>query len=469
MDLPSEGWLDVASDPMGRWFAVVEGRWNKITKRPESRLIVRDGSNGKQLAQWDVESEIRSLTPSKDGNTLYARTSGKVDEKNLQTTRITWTYSGGGKVMRFDLAPTLKGIVPLPATPWATETCLIEDETPQARDIKADKRERKLLFEVPLAIDSHRHPRNDNGTDIICLDDDQMSYDKTWGVSDNGDIWVDRGSTIEQINVRDGKVLRTLPTPRSATVCSHPIYESQQFLSWRGDTITLRPFTDASSLENRKVLVKKPGWSALTVDWRGDRFGVKWVNKSDYSALAVLYDRATGKVLKEVQGQGGSNSATFSGEQDEGSEPVDIFEYNESEKKRADDTLAALPTYIWGPSYMHSVRATMQDPKSKQRRTVLWDGLRPDVSATPGPNIHFGVVSSLGGSLGAWTQWDSVTLYDAATRQQLARLPVPDVQRLQWQAAERTVLLESLSFVPKEVRKDNRYEYARTLRAFRVD
>lgn len=95
--------------------------------------------------------------------------------------------------------------------------------------------------------------------------------------------------------------------------------------------------------------------------------------------------------------------------------------------------------------------------------------LNPIFADFLGPNIFFGAVSSLGGSLGAWAQWDSVTLYDAATREQLARLPVPDVQSMQWHAADRTLLLESFSFVPEKARKDDLSEYARTLLAFRID
>jgi hypothetical protein len=478
LDLPAEEWLDFAADPLGRWVAVVEGRWNKTANRPEARLVVRDSRNGKQLAAWDTDSEIRSLTPSRDGNTLFARSSGKVNERDLNTTRITWTYSGGGKIVRFDLGPKLKEIAPRPETLWATQSCLLEDELPHAREIQADKRKRKLLYEIGLIKGKPQDLANTE-TDVPCPGNESGQYPlgSYWGVSESGDLWVDRWSTIEQINIRDGKVVKKLPTPRSSTVCTLPLFDSQQFISWQGDTVTLRPFADASGSANRKILVKNPGWVASTVDWRGDRFGVMWVRKSVTSATpeledrrpakkrkkpansdtrAVLYDRATSKVLQEVDLVEGGN--------DESSEPIDPFAYATQDDQK-ESGFGAGPKYEWGTSYMQSIRARTLDRESKHVRTVLWDGLRPDVGFKPDANGSFGEVRRLGGSLGIWIQSDSVTLYDAAIRKQLAQLPIREAVSAQWHAVERILLVETFAFV----QNNDQGDFVRKLRAFRID
>ena len=252
---------------------------------------------------------------------------------------------------------------------------------------------------------------------------------------------VDRMSALEKIDPASGKILQRLPTPRSSSVCTLPLFERGQFLSWKGDTISLRPFAEKLNGKDRKILVRKPGWVAKDVQYRGDRIGVRWVDaryttaehlskddrdSAEGSAAAIEYDM-TGKPLKQVLGRASYGDAYFPED--------DRYDASIFEEKPA----SQLGPYSWEPSYFGSVRARKRNSSGGQT-TVFWAGLKLD-------DVQRGMLASnkvvgLGGAIGASIGNEGVNVYDALQRKEIARIEKKSAREVAWEGRARILLLE---------------------------
>jgi hypothetical protein len=92
--------------------------------------------------------------------------------------------------------------------------------------------------------------------------------------------------------------------------------------------------------------------------------------------------------------------------------------------------------YRWLPGYFDSVRATRTG-----MGTVLWYGLEAQPGDTPPRKA--GRVLGLGGTVGAYLEDSTVSVFDAAQRSRIARIPVEKAVDAAWSPANRTVVVQS--------------------------
>lgn len=440
LKLPQTDWVDFTADPLGRWVAAVESRFD--TDKVKSRLIVRNASNGDILLQQLINSEIRSLTSSPDGETIYAVTSGQPDKENLKYTRVMWQFTGGGNGMKFSLTKSIKGLKPSPESHWPAQRCLLDDEGSIARDIAIDDRERPVLFEVPFLGDTDEEfvaHREENTSSCSGDVTSFFGHPRSWG-GDGEHLWIDRVATLEQISLVDGHVELSILTPRSKSRCSIPVFDQKQFINWEGDTISLRPFNDTYG--SKKILVRKKGWTATTLEWFGGRFGVRWIKNGnslsdkearlpDGSAVAILYD-ASGEVLKQTDGYSEGTVAHFpTDDEEEGGEGVFAYSLSsESKEQRVGHEIG----YEWSLSYSGSVQARLMDLKGKSKKIVFWDGLdlgKPLRCDNDSSN-YIGEVHGLTGEMGILVESSDITMLDAVRRQRITGFSASKVGYAEW-------------------------------------
>lgn len=424
----SYSWLDVVADPFGRWLAISSSALNDKLNRAESDLVVRDSRTGSVLLQRHLDSELRALTVSNDGTKLYGY-APKLQPLTEQTeSGVAWGLAGGGQLQKFDLAAEVLAAQTSASIAWPKQICMIEDEEPGARNLLIGNSSPELVNEIEV-----------DGTDL-----------RSWQQMRDGALWFDRGATVDRINAGDGKVLQALPTPRSESVGSIPLFERKQFLNWQGDTVTLRPFSPSPSPKQRTVLVKNPGWQAEDVVLLGSNFGVRWVDSrflddgehEDGTALAIVYDMM-GRELFRTSGMALNGRAFFPVEDGEGAS--NVFEaYIAAENK--------IGNFTWESSYMNSVRARRSDAEGKSH-TMLWYGLRVGDLSDPRDNKKYKAALNSGttightvvglyGDLGAELTSLGVNVFDAMAKRLVASLPVGLVHKVAWNPIDKLLLIE---------------------------
>lgn len=417
LDLPpgDDRWHDFAADPLNRWVATVEPLFDAKSNLIGSRLGIWAVGTGKLLAQWKLDSALKSLQPSIDGLNLFGIFAGLPKPRADQP---YGSYSGGGRLMRFDLAPYLQDIAVEAARDWATQRCLLDDEIPEARDIRAPLAESKLAYAIEL-----------NGS---CSSGDQSRPGRCWGRTPDDHLWIDRGDRLERIDPASGKVVQTVATPRSESIFGFPLYARNRFLVWQGDTVALRPLIPGADAPPRQRLVRKPGWMASSVIWLDDRFFVRWVDVRVFdvkapgkegSEVGILYD-LNGKVLNEIRG-GLDENNRVGGKLDgmnEGAYESDLFDFETMQSSES--------PYVWNFSVAGSVRAGYRDPASGRTRTLLWAGLKPGAALSSGGGYRGGMSRYFlapVGPAGVVAQRGRVDVFDAVKRAHLASISVePD-------------------------------------------
>jgi len=461
-------WLEFAADPLGRWVATVEPMTQG--QKSASRLLIRNARQGELLASVPYGGELRSLTPSADGTTLYGMLSGQPQTKDFEMGRGAWNFVGGGEWARYDLPAKARQLPIEPDAAWPAQRCQLEDEEPSARDITVRQRSATPVFDVTLtdlrgaqdkALDKTPEKANNlPPTPTTCTSDRLIDYRnprvKAWGQSLDGAIWVDRWAHLERLDPHTGRADAQVPTPRSASVCTLVSYARQQFLSWQGDTVTLRSFSAEQGLGARRVLAVKPGWIAESAAWLNDgQVGVRWIDprrasaetgshEPDGSALASVYrtnDKLPAPVLREVRGKVVEGRGWFQQEEGEVAE-VGAFELTPDMLQRLEDEQrgASNATFVWERSHFGSVRARRRGVAGQPGAIALWDGLRARAGAGPG-YVNPDVVVALGGSLGAVLSGENLSLYDASSRQRLTPLRQTGLAEAAWNERGHLLLL----------------------------
>ncbi len=438
LSIPAAGeWLEFAVDPRGRWLAAVEAveaRSDAGAKPPlRSRLSLWDARRGKLIASRVYDGELRSLVPSADGAVLHGMlaTPAPGDERYGRPYR-------GASLQRYEVD---RAALLLPADPdvaWDAAACRVEDEAPDARNLASKPCHVEEVFDLPL-------------TSPLQVQESCIVPTPSWGQSPDGSIWIDRGAHLERIDPASGRVAGRVATPRSALVCSAPSFARQQFLSWQGDTVTLRDFTSDGAGSAKRVLAAQPGWRVESARWLpGGRVGVRWVEarlagRDDAqgglgTSRAAIYEAGAQKLLREVKGRTERGGAVFDAEAGGDS---DVFDDDGTmaERAEAEWRLAEHAPLVWKISHFGSVRAQSLDNKTGQLGpTVLWDGLSAASRAAMG-GVPLARVIGLGGSLGLAQAGPWLTVYDAATHSRIARLQVPLTTDIAWNRRASMLLL----------------------------
>ncbi|UXI69783.1 hypothetical protein [Tahibacter amnicola] len=421
--LPQGRWVQMAADPLGRWYALLH---EEDDTAGTSALSVFERHSGKPAKTWRLQQEIRSLTATPDGRQLLATTRAQLPAEPTPDYRRV----GGGELRAFDIPASLLEAAKVETLAWSRETCRIEDETAQARSIDrhASPAVRRFTTALTRLPDERfrQFPSEENPDPARCSEETQQ---ETWGVTASGELWIDRFNQMEHVDLSSGKVLDTKPLPRTRQRCASLVFDPFAVLAFEGDTVALRAVEG-----ERRVVAARPGWSATRLEVGHGRAFVHWKSRT--------VDATTSQA-----GYVGTLHAIDRGTQ--------IMEFTDFEGEEFSTPNHLAPTghplpppaagaYLWTQSYFNSVRVQRSDT-STATTTVLWDHLFPRPLATPvngDPASTLVRVVSLGGSLGAAIYSDHVDVYDAAARRLVATLPVAGVQRAVFAAQPPTLLLE---------------------------
>jgi hypothetical protein len=101
-----------------------------------------------------------------------------------------------------------------------------------------------------------------------------------------------------------------LPTPRAKNVCSVVTPGGNGFFNAAGDTLTWRPLAAATDPARRRLVERRPGWTATLLPVRGDLARVAW-SSAEHGIVVADYD-ANGKRLREAA----SSEAAFADDPD---------------------------------------------------------------------------------------------------------------------------------------------------------
>lgn len=441
--MPATGWLAMQADPYGRWLAVVESVYDERSKQAKSRLVVRNTANAKVLASWTVESELKSLAVSPDGTVLYGVSSG-IKHTGNDYSFYDFYFTGGGQVHQFLLDKQLAALPKQAKAEWGASYCRVENEAPGARNIGQKLAEVKLLHKLDLAWQlnffGQRGYRDDPDQPLECYSS-YSSTNQKWWLTDDGELWLDKGAQIERVALRTGKVMERIPILRTVYSCVMPLYKQRALLRWYGDTVAITGFDVDPNSKSATILAKKPGWTALTVDWREKRFGVRWIDNRykntsgkliEGGAVAILYDAASGNVLNTVAGNADDGNAWWNEEECGCDEGGDVF----ASPTQDVGTSETLPEYSWSESYFGSIRAEQRDEYGATS-TVLWDGLKLDSQV-----LGDSSVVPLGGKLAARRFPYGVDIYDAELRKKVAMINVSGVTNVRWNDKEKVLVIQ---------------------------
>lgn len=454
--LPRSGldFIEFAIDPLGRWLATVEAPLWEHDEARKPVLTVRDASGGKVLKTLRLDSPLRALTPSADGKALFGVLAGKAEkaEQSLAANE----YRGGGKLMRIALPESIAGIAAQDAGAWPAAGCRIEDETSNARQVGRPKGTASRLYSLDLTpLNEEKHGVRAchgalSGRDYVY---DGNGDPDRWGIADDGSVWIDRITRLEQIDPPTGKRLRDIATPRGKDTCSVAHYAAKRFINWQGDTVTSRSFADAGVGRDRRILAHKPGWQATQIGLQGTYLGILW-KKDDVQSRVAFHELASGKRLQEVAwGM-------------EMSDPDDVFELFLERPKPAAGEIR------WEVSYLGSVRARVRRQDDSGSETVLWDGLAEDSGDAgwqqQGALIHrvHGVrLIDLGAGKAAFLRpGGRLVLYDAGQRQRLAEIATDgEPIDARWVEAQRLLFVETAPYW------SDRQGYRWQLHAYRIE
>lgn len=274
----------LAWDPLGRWVAVMAGD----QETAHDQLEVFDMATGRQLMHRRFGHELHGLTASPDGTHLMgivAPLPASAESKRPPPV----SASEMGSVLTLDIP--VGAATPAPPRP-ASPAVACERPAGAIAAQRVERRDRVL----PVAWSLNLPVATTEGSSA------------TWPPApvvlrrNDGSLWLDRGTDLARVDPGTGRVLETLPTPRSGEVRSIVIAgtPAEGFVNAQGDTLTWRPLDQAQG-KVRRHLDTRPGMRVLAMAGMGRSAAVLWVPKGATPETAAswrvsVYDVSTGRV-----------------------------------------------------------------------------------------------------------------------------------------------------------------------------
>ncbi len=395
--------VELSADPYGRWVATVE----ISSVLAKSALTIRDGATGSALQTIQLQNPMGSLA--------WAAQDGALVGSEGRTTKGSWTaddpppeYFGGGTLVYQALKPKIdQSGMPQEKT-WSSERCLIEDETPDARNTTHSRTEPVKLYEINLDA-KIKYSNQCHCCSVASIH-----------VSEDANILIDYGiEYIEKIDALTGRRLGNITTPRKAGVCSALLFHRKLFLSWQGDTVTSRSFSENGVGNDRRVLAQKLGWTVEEVHFDNAWIGIDWCKRVPVSMGGPPYYTCAEYIKEAYALDSGKllEAKDFEEIEDENASPAPKPEIKPGE-------------YRWELSYMGTIRARHRPITADEVKTVFWPDLVLEKSLD-GP-LRFGAnawLEDLGSGKAALVGYPRprLVIYDAATRRRLADLSFADM------------------------------------------
>ena len=244
------------------------GRTSSSRKRRPTRspitddLVVLDTATGRTLLVREFPHALRGLVAGADGTQLFALATPSFDNGRT-TPKTPASRLPVGQVLTIAI-PDVAAAAPSNASAKAMP-CPVPGEAPHARELARAGRPLRLLWSQPLV-----------DLDVswfrlrLCLRPvDGDARRQPVGRSPYG--------TALQFDNATGKLLRSVPTPRSDKVKSVPLPAADGWFNAQGDTLSWRPIAGTAA---RRLIDRRPGREIVFLRAQGDAVLAAWVRKS---------------------------------------------------------------------------------------------------------------------------------------------------------------------------------------------
>jgi hypothetical protein len=275
-------------DPWGRWFAsarALDARRDAadVAAGLRSELVVRDMASGRVLARATSRFALGGLVAAPDGAGVFALGTQAGDAPADADQLVHVALPAAVLAQPRDL--------PGAFTPGF---CREPGEAPGARAMPRAARLLVPTWTHDLSADMAAAPPAEP-----CPQD--AALPAPFRTADGG-LWFDLGTQVVRLDPANGAVVKSLPTPRRKGVCSVVAPSGAGFFNATGDTLTWRPLAAATEPGRRRVLERRPGWTATLAPVRGDTVRVFWAHAATdggSDVVAADYD-ANGKPLRDA-------------------------------------------------------------------------------------------------------------------------------------------------------------------------
>ena len=443
-------WSSLLVDPLGRWVAGVHkldpthGEATSVADHV-SELLILDIDTQRQIARHALPDGMIGLVATHDGSRIFGLTPRPIDPKTGVPAAAGVGPVGGGELVEIDVDLGQVTTPKLSAVAWDAAPCTVEDETASARTVRHESRLLRPLWEQPLeSLDQLRRQVQEEGRPGAVLESEAPSACKepdptrSSFVMVDETVWVDRLSKIAQLDTATGRALRTLPTPRSATVCSIPSPAARGFVNHQGDTLSWRPFDGAASgATARQVIDVRPGWYVsdmrsearqIVAIWRAKPGTATAKDKNDQvmDVAIATYDAVHRKPI----GDRPTNADAYDMVGDPGDPEFDRF------LSPCHDTAGPLTSgYDWHVSYFDSFRAYACAPAGAAMSTVLWSHFDIAPKLGPAPPLeepHERRAWVVSGPIGVFQDDATMRAFDVSSRREIAQVALAGAPQAVW-------------------------------------
>ena len=279
-------------DPYGRWFAsshplTAARDAAELATGARWALVVQDMATGRQLERVTSKYALNGLVATPDGATLFALASQPVEPETGETVAGWPSVPDAERVLELKLPDAATTATRDPARAWDRGFCKEGGEAPGARAMARSEHLLKPLWTRDLGMPVAAQENRDCG--------DAMAGSTVLGTPDGG-LWIDQFALVARLDPLTGTLAPGLPTPRTNKVCSVVTPSGTGFVNAGGDTLTWRPLAAATDPARRRVIERRPGWSAVLMPRRDDAVRVVWYGPSEKMVVAD-YD-SNGKRLR---------------------------------------------------------------------------------------------------------------------------------------------------------------------------
>jgi len=345
-------------DPYGRWIAsarplAAAQDGAELAMGARSVLVVQDLASGRQLARVTSKHALAGLVATPAGDRLFALASQPVEPETGETIAGWPAVPDDERVVDIALPAAALEATRDAARAWASEVCREPGETPGARALAHADRVLQPLWTRDLGTDPAPLPAS-----APCA---STARDASVFATRDGGLWLDQGMQVARLDPATGTASTALPTPRSRNVCSVVTPGGTGFLNAGGDTLTWRPLAAASDPTRRRVVERRPGWTATLLPVRGEVARVAWTSPA-HDIVIADYD-ANGKRLREAA----TTLAAF------GDDPAGPAALAPAPCQDARGTPIAIG-YDWRAGPFGSQRGSTCGPLPGMARLVWWSG-----------------------------------------------------------------------------------------------
>ena len=420
-------------DPYGRWFAsshplTATRDAAELATGARWALVVQDMASGRQLERVTSPHALNGLVATPDGATLFALAAQPVEPETGEAIAGWPAVPDGERVLELKLPDAATTAARDAARAWEHGFCKESGEAPGARAMARSEHWLKPLWTRDLGAPASAQEGNKCG--------DTLAGPTLFRTADGG-LWIDQRAQVAKLDPLTGALALGLPTPRTKSVCSVVTPSGSGFINAGGDTLTWRPLAAATDPARRRVIERRPGWSASLMPARDDAVRIVWSAPSRNFVVAD-YD-SNGKRLREFM-------ATEAGIGNGADGEIDADGRVRQPPAPCHDT-RGMPLaigYDWRAGPFDSQRGTTCGPLPGVARLVWWSGatIAPRLdNSDPTPRT----TAAIDGAIAAVADDSTLHVVNLALQREIAQVDLTDgTDGRTWVlAARRLVLVES--------------------------